>query len=140
MSFRRVSLLRGPTHLLVVVTACRVANDAARTPLAAPAVAACYQFAYANGQPITSPSGFWAAPVRLDTILALLDGDGGYRTEPGIFVVVPTGRLVAAEAMDTALMRSTWRLLSPDTVLVLRSTGFVGQRTRQRRNQSLPGE
>ena len=62
MSFRRVSLLRRPTYLLVVVTACRVANDAARTPLAAPAVAACYQFAYANGQPITSASGFWAAP------------------------------------------------------------------------------
>jgi hypothetical protein len=132
MSSMRLSLLRGATCVLVGSISCRATDDASRSPLAAAVVAGCYQFTYADGRAIPSPSGFWAAPVRLDTALALLDGDGGYRTEPGIFAVVPTGAIVPAEAMDTAFIRSTWRVLPPDTLLVLRSTGLVGQTLRVR--------
>jgi hypothetical protein len=133
---RQFSLLRVLGFL--VLAACRATDGASRSPLVAGAVAGCYQFSYSDGRPIPSSSGFWAAPVRLDTALALLDGDGGYRTEPGIFVVVPTGPLLAV--MDTTLTRSTWRVLPPDTLLVIRSTGFEGQALRLRaRGAALAG-
>jgi len=96
-------------------------------PLSAAAVVGCYQFAGRDGQALRSGSGFWIAPVRLDTVLAPVDGDGGYTTQPGYYSATPTAQIAEPNAIDTALFRATWQLLPPDTLLVMRSTGLHGQ-------------
>ena len=120
---------RGNECLAVVCVAlavgsCRELAPAAG-PLEAAAVAACYRLADAADRPL-GPSAFWSAPLRLSPKRALLDGDGGYRSEPGVYTVEPTAVIPPEQAIDTGLFRATWRILPPDTVLVLRGTGFAG--------------
>ena len=124
--------MRIASALCLALVACDKPNPSANGPLSAAAVAGCYQFTHSDGRPIRSPSGFWSAPVRLDTALALGDGDDSSIREPGVFAVAPTGPIV--EPIDTALMRSTWQILPPDTLLVSRSTGFAGQDMRLNRS------
>lgn len=122
--------------LLYSALACD-ARDGAPPVLAAAKVAGCYEFADSAGRPIHQ-AAFWSAPVRLDTTAALLDSDGGYRKEPGVYAVIPTATIPPEHAIDTALLRSTWQVLPPDTVLVMRSDGYIGHAIRVHADGGVP--
>ena len=114
---------------IVLAAGCREARPRAEpvTPLTPPAVAGCYSFTDSAGGPLDSTSAFWSAPIQLDTSLAFVDGDGADTLRPGVFAVRPTAIIPRAQALDTAMLRSSWRLLRPDTLVVVRTTGFSGQ-------------
>jgi hypothetical protein len=106
---------------LLVADACR---ETVQQPLSPAAVVGCYEFADSIGHPLGAAADFWAAPIRLDTVLAPVEGDSGYSAEPGYYVAVTTAPV---NAMDTAFFRATWQVLPPDTLLITRSNGFTGQ-------------
>ena len=95
-------------------------------PLTVAAVAGCYLFTDSTGRPLQSQSGFWSAPVRLDSSLAFIDGDGADTLDAGIFAVQPTAVIPPEHAVDTAFLRSAWRLRLPDTLIVTRGQRFGG--------------
>jgi len=139
----RVSLGRGPaikelfviprqlrcraTLLPLVAAAC---HQGGQRSLLAAHVAGCYQFAQLDGRPLRSASGFWMAPVRLDTTLVPVDSDNGYTVRAGYYSVTTLARIPATAAIDTAIFRTGWEILLLDTVLVTRSTGLAGQAIR----------
>jgi hypothetical protein len=74
-----------------------------------------------------SDSAFWSAPVRLDTVLgaSLLSPDSRHP-------VHALAQLPDSLASDTALMKTTWHLVAPDTLVIVRSSGFFGSALRLR--------
>jgi hypothetical protein len=99
-------------------------------PLTAAATAGCFQFVDSAGRAVPSPFGFWAAPVRLDTVREVLAGAGEDGGVPGIYAVRATA--VIADARDTMMFRTSWQIVSPDTLVVRQGTRFVGDRFRLR--------
>jgi hypothetical protein len=90
-------------------------------------VIGCYQVTDTTGRALAAGSGFWSGPVRLDTVLASVDGDSGLISAPGYYSLIPTAAITPTDAIDTAMFRATWHILPPDTLLLARSTGMNGQ-------------
>ena len=93
----------------------------------------CYELRDSGGQPLPSSSGFWSAPVRLDTVQSQRS-QARSSEDVRWYVVQPTARIADSAAADTAFFGSLWRVVPPDTLMVVRSTAFFGVTVRLQRS------
>ena len=91
-------------------------------------VLGCYEVVDSADRPLPSQSGFWSAPVRLDTLQnersrawSLSSSDHPW------YVMKPTARIADSASLDTVILQSFWTIRQPDTLVLLRSSGLFGE-------------
>ena len=94
-------------------------GPAPQAPLMAATIVGCYEFTDASGQPLGSASGFWTAPVILDTTPAR--SEASYHPELPVFALRTTALVPDSMSSDSADWRSVWRFLPPDTIRITRT-------------------
>ncbi|MBW3572473.1 MAG: hypothetical protein KY467_15335 [Gemmatimonadetes bacterium] len=128
---------------LMVLGACSAVPAAAPSPAEAPPAAVplsadalagrCFRLLRADGAPVHRAGAFWSAPVRLDTARSVRLGAMPLPRPDGTFVLVTLAPASASLTGDTLRTSSHWSVEPPETLRLVRSTGFVGETVTLRR-------
>ncbi|HEU0013835.1 MAG TPA: DUF922 domain-containing protein [Longimicrobium sp.] len=97
-------------------------------PLSAEVVSGCYRLAAPPGAGGTAEGEFWSAAVHLDTVVARRLGPTPLPfPDPARRAVVTLAPASPALTEDTLRVSTAWQIVPPDTLRIVRSTGFHGE-------------
>ena len=94
------------------------------SPLSPAALAGCYRLHRTGGDGFQSGSGFWAAPVRLDTTRAV----AAFARSVGEREVFRFSSTRPRPQAESILFSPAWYIHDPDSLFLVRAGSFGGER------------